>query len=298
MKNLRLMTKKAWQKAILLAISFILFPLTLQAKVNIFACEPEWGSLASEIGGNEVKIFNAISANQDPHYIRAKPSLIAKIRLADLLICSGADLEVGWLPILLQKASLDLQPGKVGNLMASDFVQTIERPKAIDRSMGDLHPQGNPHIHLDPNNILKVAQEIKNRLLRIDSENSAIYEKNYKNFAQKWRVSIKKWQRTARSLKNVNVITHHKSFNYLLNWLQINELATLESKPGIAPNSKHLQSLLEKVRKNKVEFIIRTPYDNDDASNWLAKKSGLQELVLPYTVGGTKNSNDLFLLFD
>jgi zinc/manganese transport system substrate-binding protein len=283
---------------LLMAVAVALSPFSASAKINIFACEPEWQSLAQEIGKKNVTTFSATSATQDPHYIRAKPSLIAKIRKADLLICSGSDLEVGWLPILLTKTNKNLQIGQDGHLMAADFVPKIGKPKVLDRSLGDIHPQGNPHIHLDPYNILLVADELKKRLQKIDAINSANYQANYQNFVERWQKSIKKWEKKAETLKNVKVLPHHKSFSYLLKWLKMDGGVALEVKPGIAPNPSHLRKLLKYTQEEKVRFIILSPFDSQDASNWMAQKSGIEELVLPYTIGGNGQSKDLFTLFD
>jgi len=276
----------------------MLLPISAQAKVNIFACEPEWHALSQEIGGSYVDSFSATYAAQDPHYIRAKPSLIAKVRKADLLICSGSDLEVGWLPILLSKANRNVQVGKVGHFMASDFVPRLGKSEVLDRSRGDIHAQGNPHIHLNPHNILLVAKELNNRLQDLDPSNAEAYQNNYDKFMTKWSESIREWKMRASQLKGLKVLPHHKSFSYLIDWLELDEVAVLESKPGIAPTSSHLENLLVILQKEPTEFIIRTPFDPQDASNWIHKKTQIKELVLPYTVGGDKQSNDLFSLFD
>jgi zinc/manganese transport system substrate-binding protein len=281
-----------------LLIFLIIFPAVAQAKLNIFACEPEWASLAEEIGGDKVHIFSAINGKQDPHYIRAKPSLIAKIRKADLLFCSGADLEVGWLPLLLLRANNNLQIGEVGNLMAADYVKLIEKPESIDRSHGDMHLHGNPHIHLNPYNLLLVGKELSERLMKLDPENSIFYQGSYHDFKAKLRNSIAQWEKRAKKLKNLKIIVHHKSFSYLIDWLELNELAVLESKPGISASTQDLQNILNIVRRNKVDLVLRTPYDPDYASSWLVKKAGLVDVVLPYTVGGDKIIVDLFSLFD
>lgn len=285
-------------RSFLLALAFILFSFSSLAKVNIFACEPEWKSLSDEIGRNLVKSYSATTAFQDAHYIRAKPSLIAKVRRADLLICSGADLEVGWLPILLTKSGKNVQPGNIGNLMAADFVPRIEVPDVLDRSMGDVHAQGNPHIHLNPHNILLVADELKNRLQKIDPENSTSYQKNYDDFTVRWKSAIKRWELKASPLKEVKFFVHHRSFSYLVDWLKLNQVATLEEKPGIAPNPSHLQSLLQISKDNQIDFIIRAPFDSPSASNWIADKRQIKELVLPFTIGGNKESYDLFSLYE
>jgi len=273
-------------------------PITTQAKVRVFACEPEWKSLSQEIGKNYVEVFSATSATQDPHYIRTKPSLISKIRKADLLICSGSDLEVGWLPILLSKAHKNIQIGKIGNLMASEFVPKIGKSKILDRSMGDIHPSGNPHIHLNPHNILLIARELNDRLKKIDPNNSKNYQKNHDNFVSKWKNSIKLWEVRALKLKGIKIVVHHKSFSYLIDWLKLDEIATLESKPGIAPTSRHLESLLIALRKDPAKFIIKTPFDPEDASDWISRKTKIKDLILPYTVGEDKENNNLFSLFD
>ena len=282
---------------ILIITIFFSFSSYANEKAYIFTCEPEWKALADEIGGKNIESFSATNDKQDPHHIRAKPSLIAKIGKADLLICTGADLEIGWLPLLLEKGSREIQIGKIGNLMTTDFVETIEKPETIDRSDGDVHPHGNPHIHLDPYNILTIAGEINKRLKIIDPENAKNYQNNHDNFVRKWKKSIKILENKARKLKNIKIISHHKSFSYLFKWLNINEIATLEPKPGINPTPKYLKKILELVRNNNdIKYIIRAPHDRENASNWLAKKSNIKELALPFTNG--KNNANLFILFD
>ena len=235
---------------------------------------------------------------QNPHYIRATPKLIAQIRKADLLICSGSDLEVGWLPILLQKANKNIQIGEIGNLMASDFVKTIEKPQILDRSMGDIHPDGNPHIHLNPHNILLVAKQLNSRLKKIDPNNAINYQIQYNKFIKKWQNSIKIWERKVSILKDVELVTHHKSFSYLINWLQAEEVANIETKPGISPSAIHLQKILKILKIKPARFIILSPHDLDNAGKWLSEKTDIKIIKLPYTIGGDSNSNNLFELFD
>ncbi len=277
---------------------FFLSPAPSLAKVNVFACEPEWASLAQEIGGDKVEVFAATSAMQDPHYIRARPSLISKARRADLLLCSGASLEIGWLPILLQKASSDIQPGSVGYLMAADVVTMLEVPVVVDRSMGDVHPEGNPHVHLNPHNLMTVGEALADRLSGIDSENTSFYKHSHRDFSSRMRKAISRWESEAAALKGKPVVVHHKSFTYLIDWLGMKQVGTLEPKPGIPPTTSHLKSLLLELRTAPADVIIRTPSDPDDASEWLSGKTGTRAIVLPYTVGSDKQSSDLFALFD
>ncbi len=284
-------------RIILLSI-FLAFPVSSQAKINIFACEPEWKSLAQEIGKDKVEAFSAISATQDPHYIRAKPRLVSKIIKADLLLCSGADLEVGWLPLLIERGKKEIQIGNIGHLMASDFVQTIEKPSHIDRSLGDIHADGNPHIHLNPYNILLIAKELTSRLKLIDPKNSEFYQENYQVFIKKWKSAIKKWEYKIKNLGEINIVNNHKNFSYLYDWLKIKNDITIEVRPGIAPTANHLKSILGDLKQKPADFIVLSPYDSDKSAKWLSKKADIKILILPYTVGGNDHSVDLFSLFD
>ena len=274
------------------------FAASDEEKVEVFACEPEWAALAQEIGGDKVEAFAATSALQNPHYIRARPSLISKVRKADLLLCSGASLEIGWLPILLKKASSDLQPGSIGYLMASHLVTMLEVPVMVDRSMGDIHPEGNPHVHLNPYNLVTVGKTLTDRLSGIDPENASFYKDNYTDFSSRFSAAISRWESEAAALKGKPVVVHHQSFTYLINWLGMKRVGTLEPKPGIPPTTSHLRNLLQKLRSSPADVIIRTPYDPDGASKWLSEKTGTRAIVLPYTVGGDEQSGDLFALFD
>jgi len=266
--------------------------------LNIFACEPEWKSLAEEIGGDKVKAISATHAKQDPHHIRARPSLIAKIRRADLIFCSGAGLEVGWLPLLLQKANKTVQPGKLGYFIASEYTSVIDIPDKIDRSHGDVHPEGNPHIHLDPNNILLVAKELNRRLALIDPSNKPYYQEQYNNFMNRWEKSISIWSKEIANIKGKKIIIHHKSFDYLFSWMELDEIASLEVKPGIPPTASHLKDILQKINNYPADIIVISPYDPADGALWLAEKTQIPVVTLPYTIGGNEESKNLFALFD
>jgi len=273
-------------------------PLQSFADVNIFACEPEWASLAKEIGKDKVTIKTATSAFTDPHHIRARPSLIAAMRSSDLVVCSGNDLEVGWLPILLEKAKYEVQRGQIGNLMAADYVKKLAVPKVLDRRHGDVHPGGNPHVHLNPHNILKVAKELTKRLKKIDEENSDYYQQNLASFSANWTDATNQWEKKAASLKNMPIVVHHKSWVYLNDWLGLDEVAALEPKPGIPPSASHLENLLNLLENKPAKAIIRAPYEDDRPSKWLSDKSNIVALELPFTVGGNNKVEDLYSLFD
>ena len=267
--------------------------------LEVFVCEPEWGSLVTEIAGTEVNITIATTAYQDPHSLQAKPSLIAAVRRADLIVCTGADLEIGWLPLLLRRAgNRGVQPGNPGNFMAAEFVRKLEIPKSIDRAQGDVHPQGNPHIHLNPRNISRVADALAQRLSEIDPLNSAAHMARADSFQQRWDEATDRWSDQALALEDLRLASHHRSFSYLADWLELDIVATLESKPGIPPSGAQLAALLENLTPNPPLGVIRTPYENEKPSRWLSERLGIPEIVLPFTIGGSPNAVDLFSLYD
>ncbi|MBL4660641.1 MAG: zinc ABC transporter substrate-binding protein [Alcanivoracaceae bacterium] len=269
------------------------------AKLNIFTCEPEWAALANEIGGNKVKAFSATHGKQDPHYIQARPSLIAKIRKADLLICTGAELEIGWLPLLLRKsANKDIQPGEKGYFITTSFVKLLDKGGIADRSRGDVHTSGNPHIHADPRRLAQVAEKLSVVMQQLDPNNADYYQQNSQLFLDKWHEAIIVWQTQAEVLKGRKIIAHHKSWIYLANWLNLEIIAYLEPKPGVAPTTSHLSSLLKTSESQQVDMIIYAAYQNPKSAKWLEKRSKIAAIELPFTIGGNKQTDDLFSFFD
>lgn len=269
------------------------------AALNVFACEPEWAALAQELGGDKVKVSAATTALQDVHHIEARPSLIARARNADLLICTGAELEIGWLPLLLsQSGNRQIQPGQPGHLEAAAYVNKMEVPQLVDRSQGDVHPAGNPHIQLDPQNVAKVGEALAARLMQLDAANADVYKARAAAFQSKWRDATRRWEAQAAPLKGVAVVVHHKDLSYLLHWLGMRELASLEPKPGVPPTTGHLSELLAKLQRDPAKMILRAAYSDPKAAAWLAERAKLPVVNLPYTVGGDEQAKDLFGLFD
>jgi len=269
------------------------------AVVNILACEPEWGALAQELGGDKVSIYNATNAFQDPHRVQAKPSLLARARSADLLVCTGAQLEIGWLPILQQQAgNAKIQSGQPGYFEASQFVRMLEVPARVDRALGDIHPGGNPHIQTDPRNIGLAAAGLAKRLAQVDPANAAFYQGNYKTFAARWSVAIANWEREAAPLKGMVIVVHHKAFVYLENWLGLREIATLEPKPGVEPTAVHLSEVLAQLQRQPARAVVRSVYNDARGSQWLSERAKIPVVVLPFTVGGSDQAKDLFGLYD
>lgn len=273
--------------------------LPAHAALRVFACEPEWGALAQELGGNNVEVSVATTAMQDPHQIQAKPSLIARARNADLVVCTGAELEVGWLPILLQQSgNAKVQPGQPGNFAAADHVRKLEMPSQVDRSQGDVHASGNPHIQTDPRNISAVAAALGARLQQVDAAHAADYAKRQADFTQRWQQAIAKWTAQAAPLKGASVVSQHKAFVYLYDWLGLKEVAVLEPKPGVEPSAAHLQSVLATLKGAPARMVLHAAYQDGKPSEWLSKNAGITAVTLPFTVGGSEGAKDLFGLFD
>lgn len=287
-------------KNIIFVITLLLVPLVSKADLNVFACEPEWAAIAQELGGKKVNTNSATNALQDPHYIQARPSLISKLHRADLLVCSGAQLEIGWLPMLLRKANNPaVMPGSNGYMEANRYVKRLDVSSSSDRSQGDVHPQGNPHIQTNPHNILLVARAMAERMQVLDTDNASSYQKGLEDFSLRWTKAIADWEKRASGLRGKRVIAHHKSWVYLESWLGLEEVATLEPVPGIPPTAGHLASLLDRFADSRgADFIIRAPYQSEKASVWLSERSGIPATMLPLTVGGSDDTRDLFGLFD
>lgn len=284
-------------KLLLLAVVGLLSQSTFA--LNVFACEPEWAALVTELTGSASSVFSATSAQQDVHHIEARPSLIARIRNADLVVCTGLELESGWLPVLLQRAgNPKVQTGQPGYFEAGSYVTRLEVPTRLDRSDGDVHAAGNPHIQGDPRNIQKVADALVKRLGDIDPTNAASYQSHYRDFSQRWQKASLAWEQKAAPLKGVAVVTHHKDMLYLTNWLGMKTVGTLEPKPGVEPSAAHLADLLAQQQRTPAKLILRTPYQSARPSSWLSEKASVPALELPFTVGGADKAQDLFGLFD
>lgn len=269
------------------------------AALNIFACEPEWGALAQELAGDKASIYSATTALQDPHRIEARPSLIARVRSADILVCTGAELEIGWLPLLLtQSGNNRIQLGAPGYFEASQYAAMIEIPKTMDRSLGDIHASGNPHIHLDPRNIARVADALTDRLVRLDAANADAYKARANSFRERWRAALTRWEQQAARLKGVPVVVYHKDMSYFLSWAGMREAGSLEPKPGLPATPAHLAELVDQMKREPAKVVVYSAYNSPRAAEFLSERAKIPSLMLPYTVGGTDKAKDLFGLFD
>lgn len=267
--------------------------------INVFACEPEWAALARELAGDKADIYSATTGTQDPHRVEARPSLIARARRADLSICTGAELEVGWLPVILREsANPAIQPGQPGAFEAARYVRMLEVPTRLDRADGDVHPGGNPHIQLDPRNFLSIADALSERLAQLDPANAAIYRQRHDAFRQNWTAAIARWEKQAAPLKGQPIAVQHRGFPYLESWLGLQERVALEPKPGMEPSAAHLAEVLNGLQARPVRMVLRAAYQSPRPSDWLAERTHVPVVVLPFTVGGDAGAKDLYSLFD
>jgi zinc/manganese transport system substrate-binding protein len=283
-----------------LALCF--FPLLRAEKahaLDVFACEPEWAALAQELGRDTVTAFSATTARQDPHHIQARPSLIARLRAADLVVCTGAELETGWLPVLLrQAANPRVQPGSPGYFEAAQQVRLLEVPAQLNRAMGDVHAAGNPHIQTDPRNIAAVATALSARMRQLDVANAAAIAGYNQSFMARWAAAIQRWAVQAASLRGTPVAVYHKNWTYLEDWLGLREMGTVEPKPGVPPGSQYLAQLVAELPARGVRVVLYAVYEDPRPSEFVAQRISVPAIELPFTVGGSDRATDLFGLFD
>lgn len=291
--------KKMAGLLVLVAAGSSLLAQPAQAALQVLACEPEWAALVQELAGDKASVSSATTALQDPHHIEAKPSLIARARNADLVVCSGSDLEVGWLPLLIrQSGNQRIQPGTPGYVEASQFVARLDIPKSVDRSQGDIHAAGNPHIHLDPRNIAKIAEVLRDRLAQIDPVNAGVYATRTAAFLARWRDAIRRWEAEAAPLRGLTMVVYHRNMAYLNAWLGLREVGSLEPKPGIPPTTAHLAELITRMQAEPAKVIVYVAYNNPQAAEFLSARTRIPAVMLPFTVGGSDRAKDLFGLFD
>ena len=287
-----------WLKPLLAVLQFaIAAPAT--AALNIFACEPEWGALSRELGGDKASIYVATTALQDPHHIEARPSLIARARTADLVVCTGAELEIGWMPLVqTQSGNPRIQAGQPGYFEATRQLTLIEIPQRLDRALGDVHAAGNPHVHLDPSNIARVAAALAERMAQLDPGEAAQYHARARAFLERWQQASARWEREGAPLKGMPIVVHHKNLSYLVHWLGMREVGALEPKPGLPPTATHLSELLASLARNPAKAVVRAAYNEPRATEWLSERAKIPAVTLPFTVGGSERAKDLFGLFD
>ncbi|MEA3523521.1 MAG: zinc ABC transporter substrate-binding protein [Campylobacterota bacterium] len=278
---------------------FISLHGVLFAHLNIAVSYPFIGAISKTIGGDHVKTVVLAKGNWDPHFVVPRPSLIAKMRNADALIMNGGQLEIGWLPPLIRRANNPkTKAGSPNFLNLSHHIELIHKPKSVDRAGGDIHPDGNPHFHLDPNNIIIIAQTIRDFLIRINSEHYEIYEKNYSRFEKEWNLYLKEWKEKMSPKKGMKVIQFHDNLAYFNRCYGLESVATIEPLPGIPPSSRHTIELIKKIKSEKPCCILHDVYHSTKTAKYIVSKTGIKLIIMPHDIGALETIEDLRGLFD
>ncbi|MCX5814537.1 MAG: metal ABC transporter substrate-binding protein [Proteobacteria bacterium] len=285
------------RKLLMIFIMFCLYATPALAKLNVVTTLPWIGSIAYSIGGDKIKVTALVKANQDPHSIEAKPSMILAARNADIIMYNGLDLEIGYLPLLIESSrNPKIQPGRPGNLDCSNFVEVIEKNTASDRSMGDVHPLGNPHYHISPKNMGRVAKGITRALSGIDPENAQIFEKNLALFNEKLKKKQNDW--ASKNIRGKKFVSYHKYFEYLASEYNFRIIGYVEQKPGIPPSAAYIESLIDTMKKTKPDSILTIEYYGSAGIELLTKRTGVKSIVVPHEVGSARDIHDWFGLMD
>jgi len=285
-------------RRLLLSVSlFITLATPAFAGVNVVATLPWIGSLAHEIGKDKVNVTVLAKPSQDAHTLEAKPSMILAARNADIIMYDGLDLEIGYLPLIIESSkNPKLMPGKAGNFDCSQFITVLEKPTAVDRSMGDVHPLGNPHYHFSPSRVLRVAEGMVQLLAAADKDHTDYYYTNYKSFAERLKAKETEWR--AVPLKGKKYVAYHKYFEYLANEFGLRIIGYMEPKPGIPPSAAHIEELIELMKKERPDGILVTPAIGKEEAEALSSKTGVKVIVLPHDVGSLEGTGDLIAFWD
>ncbi|MEX0999893.1 MAG: metal ABC transporter substrate-binding protein [Thermodesulfobacteriota bacterium] len=300
MKKLKLL--KQLTTITIILISFLSIGHEALAQVKIVTSTTDFAAIAKDIGGDKVEVVSLSKGFQDPHFVDAKPIFITRLNQADLLIYNGLELEIGWLPILITGArNSDILAGNsIGHYNASTSIKDKldVHTGSIDRSMGDIHPGGNPHYMLDPRNGIPVARGIAARLIQIDPENASYYEENFKNFVSELKLKITEWKTELEPFQDTKVVTYHKLWVYFTKWAGFTEVGTIEPKPGIPPTPSHVANIIKTIENEHIKFIIAANYYPQKTPSIIAEKTGVPFLSLPVMVEGREGINTYIELFD
>ncbi|MBA4149018.1 MAG: zinc ABC transporter substrate-binding protein [Verrucomicrobia bacterium] len=287
-------------KTFLSLLTLLLATLAGHAKLNVVATLPDYAAIAKEIGGDRIDVTSLAKGPEDAHFVDAKPSFIRVLNKADILLEGGADLEIGWLPSLVANArNSKILPNGSGHVVLSENVKLIGVPTGpVDRSMGDVHPAGNPHYAMDPVNGKFMAERITQVLSRLDSANAAFYQSNNERFALRLDQKVTDWKRRLEPYRGAKVITYHRTFDYFLERFGFELVGTIEPKPGLEPSPTHINALMSRTKEQGVKLVIAEPFRPRRTPEYVADRIGAKMLVLPDKVGAVKNVTDYFGLFD
>ncbi len=271
-----------------------------QGKLNVMTTTEDLASIAKEVGGERIAVEAIARGYQDPHFVEAKPSFILKLQKADLLIVIGLELEIGWLPPLVQQSrNGKIQPGAEGYLDASQGVQKLEIPTGqITRAMGDVHPLGNPHYWMDPENGKRIAKEMVDAFDRLRPGDRAYFDQRLADFTSRLDAAEKRWMATMAPYKGTKVVTYHRSFPNFAERFGLEIVGYVEPRPGIPPTPQHTLDLINEMKRQKVKVVLVEPYFDLKTPTAIGRETGARVLVMPPSVGGVKETSDYFALFD
>jgi zinc/manganese transport system substrate-binding protein len=278
---------------------FLIIQTSLSSRLQVVTTYPYMADIVEKIGGERVRAIPLARGDYNPHVIIPKPSYIAKLRRADLLVINGAQLEIGWLPPILKQANNgDIQPGEKGFLDLSSCIRLIDVPTSVSRELGDVHPEGNPHFCLDPDNIVPIAKIVAEKLCEIDPESKVAYRANYAEFEKTWEQKTKEWEEKMTSLRGAKVIEYHKNYDYFLRKFGLIVAGTIEPLPGIPPTSKHIGEVEKLIEHDNIHCILQDVYNPQDASKYLSRKFGVEMIIFPHDIGAVKEIEGIISLFD
>lgn len=294
------MTSMNFHKAAMLAmIAVAAAGSTASAQLRVVATTPDLASVAREIGGDRVNVVALAKPTEDPHYVDAKPSHIVTLNRADALIEGGAELEIGWLPPLLENSrNRKIAAGAPGRIVASDGIKMLEVPTSFDRSKGDVHSLGNPHFLIDPVDVKIIASNIADHFARIDPRSAATYRANLARFNAKLDAKLAEWQRQLAPYRGAKIVTYHKDFVYLANRFGLDVVGTLEPKPGIAPSPAHLAQVIGRMRSTNAKVILVQPYQSRRTAETVARQTGALVLHVSQQPGARDNTATYFDMMD
>lgn len=268
-------------------------------KLNIITSYRYIADIARRVGGDNVTVTALARGNRDPHFVTPKPSFIAKLRKADLLIINGGQLEVGWLPPVIRQANNPkVSPGSRGFLSFMPLVEPLDKHEDVSRAQGDVHPEGNPHIQLDPHHIPVFANAVARKLCQLDPGNCKVYEDNLAAFIKKWQEKLTEWDYKMGRIKGKKVVQYHKLYEYLFHRYHIEAVATLEPLPGIPPTSRHVADVMAIIKSNDIRLIVQDVYHSAKTAKYAASKTGAKVALIPHDIGAVKEVTDIFSLFD
>jgi zinc/manganese transport system substrate-binding protein len=289
---------KTWLSA--LSMVLVAASASAQSKLNVIATTEDLASIAREVGGDRITVESLARGYQDPHFVEAKPSFILKLQKADVLVAVGRDLEIGWLPPLVQQSrNARIQPGADGYLDASLTAQILEIPTGqITRAMGDVHPQGNPHYWLDPENGKRMAQAMAAKFSQLRPNDRAVFEQRLADFSGRIEAALKRWEAQMAPYKGTKMVTYHRSFPNFADRFGLVIVGYVEPRPGIPPTPQHTLDLMNEMKRQNVKLVVVEPYFDLKTPNAIGRDTGAQVLVVPPSVGGVKEATDYFKLFD